>query len=372
MTALRYRGSFSSEAMPQQTPRLSGYAWRPWVTVLLCSLLVFSEGCRSHSKGAHPSVTLVHVAARGAGAEVLDHITGRVTGAPAGSEIVLYARTKNVWWVQPFRSHKFTDIAADGTWDNVTHLGEEYAALLVAPTNKPNPKLTELPPIGGEVLAIARSEASPEPRPVAKIIHFSGYDWRVRSSPNDRGGEICEYEPSDAWVDDAGYLHLLMGQTNGRWHCAAISLTRSLGYGTYRFVVADSMHFPTSSVFSMNTQDGEGGEMAIELSRWGKSEGHNADFVVQPYYVPGNTAYFQVPAGPMTYVMRWSPGSAVFKTFRGASTEPRALQMEHVFKSGIPIPSQEMLHLALYGYRPSQSGMQHPVEVVVQKFEYLP
>jgi hypothetical protein len=221
-------------------------------------------------------------------------------------------------------------------------------------------------------LAVATVKGSSERAADPKIIHFSGYDWRVTSSPNDHGGEICDYEPSNAWVDDRGYLHLLMGQDGGHWHCAGIALTRSLGYGTYRFVIADSTHLPPSAVVAMFTRDEDRAQFGIELSRWGKEQNRNADYVVQPYYIPENTVYFHVPPGPMTHLLRWEPGSVAFRSFTGVLTAPRASLTDHVFKSGIPVPASEMLHLDLYDFHHSHSGLQHPVEIVVQNFEYLP
>jgi hypothetical protein len=314
--------------------------------------------------------------ARG-GPEVLEQINGRVVNGKPGARIVVYTLSRGTWWVQPFRSHPFTEIGSDGSWRNVTHLGSDYAALLVDPGYQPAAKLPALPPANGALLAVATTKGSPEHLADPKTVHFSGYDWKIRSSPNDRGGEICPYDPSNVWVDDRGYLHLLMLQVEGQWHCAGLNLTRSLGYGTYRFMVSDSSHLPPSAVLAMFTSaDNQNVEdrtdLDIELSQWGRAHNENADFVVQPYYIPQNAVYFNAPAGPMNYVLRWEPGSAAFKAFTGVSSAPRSNVIDHVFKSGVPKPSTETIHLDFYDFRHSQSGVQHPVEIVVQEFEYLP
>jgi hypothetical protein len=308
---------------------------------------------------------------------LLDQINGRVENGNPGARIVVYTLSEGTWWVQPFRSHPFTEIGGDGNWHNAAHVGSDYAALLVAPGYKPAAKLPALPSVNGTVLAVATSKGSSEHLADPKVLHFSGYDWKIRTSPNDRGGEICNYEPSNVWVDDQGYLHLLMGQENGQWNCAGLSLVRSLGYGTYRFVVSDSAHLPPSAALIMFTcADNENVEdrtdLHIGLSQWGRVNHGNADFVVQPYYIPKNTVSFSVPAGPMTYMLRWEPGSAGFKAFTGVSASPQRYVMDHVFKSGVPEPSTETIHIDLFDFRHSESGLQHPVEAVVQKFEYLP
>lgn len=353
-------------------------ARRAAALALLGSCVLLVAGCQKHRSSSGVSIVFDQIPPSGVGgAEELDPIRGRVIDGPADSRIVVYAHNSD-WWVQPFRSRPFTHVGGEGRWSTATHPGSDYAALLVTPGFRPEARLETLPKVGGNVLGVSFVKGSSAPKQDAKILHFSGYDWKVKSSEGDHGGELSEYEPSNAWVDDHGYLHLLMGQVDGQWHCAGISLTRSLGYGTYRFVVQDSAQLPPSAVFTLFTHDDrqderDQAEMDIELSHWGRAYRRNADYVIQPYYIPENTVHFNVPAGPMTYLLRWDPGSAVFKSFRGESAAtPGRKVMEHIFRSGVPVPSAETVHLDLYDFHHSQSGLQHPVEVVVEKFEYLP
>lgn len=354
--------------------RVSGKRWaRRSCSVLIGCLLMFDGGCRSSHEPPKPSIRFTKVPPVGGGPYDMEHITGQILNGRPGTRIVVYAHNKGTWYVQPLRGHPFTEVGDNGEWDTASHLGTEYGALLVAQNYRPAPKLRELPQVDGTVLAVATTKASSEKPPAPKMIHFSGYDWQVRSSLNDRGGgEVCKYETSNAWVDEKGYLHLLMGQAGGNWNCAGIRLTRSLGYGTYRIVTSDSTHLPPSAVLAIYTQDVDGGEMDIEIGRWGKSQNRNGDFAVQPYYIPENTVHFEIPSGIATHMLRWEPGNAAFTSFSGKVKTSRSLIMEHVFKSGIPVPSTETLHLDFYDFRHSKSGLQHPVEIVVQTFEYLP
>lgn len=344
---------------------------------LLCCLLLLT-GCRSSQKLQQPSIVFVHIPPnQSGGPEVLDYLSGKVLNGPPEARIVAYARNE-VWWVQPFRSHPFTEIGSDGNWKTATHLGTDYAVLIVSPGYEPPARIKELPASGGGVLTVAIAKGTAGPLLAPKLLHFSGYDWTVSSSADYRGGELTDYEPSNAWVDDDGHLHLLMSEGEGQWHGAGVRLTRSLGYGTYRFVVQDTAHLPASAVLAMFTHDNrqnpeDEAEMNIELSRWGKQTNRNAGYVVQPYYVPENTLRYNVPAGPVTYELRWEPGNATFQTFSGNSVASAHRKiMDHVFKSGIPIPATETVHIDFYDFRHSRSGLHHPVEVVVEKFEYLP
>ncbi len=335
-------------------------------------------GCRSHTLDPKPSIEISRVppAAKG-GPDRTDSIEGLVIGAKPGQKIVLYTK-EDTWWVQPFWSRPVTTIESDSTWKSGTHLGSDYAALLVEPGYHPQKTVASLPIVGNGVLAVATVKGSATHVAAMKTIHFSGYDWAVRDGLEDRGGEVSTFDPQNAWVDEKGYLHLRMGETSGRWLCAEVKLTRSLGYGTYRFTVQDSAHLSPSAVLGMFTVDEQHGEepraeLDIELSQWGKPQGHNAMYVVQPYYVPGNVARFSVPAGTLTHTLHWETKSASFKTVQGINAGPKFKSMsEHVFDSGIPIAAGESVHINLYDFLHSRNKLQRPSEVVIAKFDFLP
>jgi len=129
----------------------------------------------------------------------------------------------------------------------------------------------------------------------------------------------------------------------------------------------------------MSTFDEEGGdqhyrEMDVEMGRMGDAANkNNAQYVVQPFYVPGNVASFKVPADSLTHSMHWESGRASFKTVRGSSMESGAsVVSEHVFTSGVPSRGKEVLVLLFYVVASDKSPLQKEQEVVIEKFEYLP
>lgn len=103
-------------------------------------------------------------------------IEGRVIGARPGQQIVLYARS-GAWYVQPFTDRPFTKIQPDATWRNSTHLGTEYAALLVAPEYRPPAMIDALPNKGGGVIAVAVV-----PGEVRMLIPVFWHTWWFRLS----------------------------------------------------------------------------------------------------------------------------------------------------------------------------------------------
>jgi hypothetical protein len=346
--------------------------------IVLAIVSVLLAGCLGRNSRHSPTlqITRVPVASPG-GPEQLDYIAGRASGARPGQQVVLYARS-GIWWIQPYTDAQFTKIQPDSTWKNSTHLGTEYAALLVEPGYRPEPRLVALPQAGNGVLAVVVMNGGASAPVVPKVIHFSGYDWTVRAAGSSRGGEPNAYDTANVWVDQKGYMHLRMQERGGRWSCAEVSLNRSLGYGSYRFVVQDIAHLPPSAVVGMFTWDDVRSfnfhnELDIELSRWGSPDSKNAQYVVQPFYVPENVVRFEVPAGVVTYTFRWEPGKVSFQTVRGSSAGPGApIVSEHVFTSDIPTPAAETVHMDLYDYHHSRSTSQQPSEVVIEKFDYLP
>ena len=365
--------SGSSAPVPEEIHAVK----RPILTTTLLLLLFLLSGCRSRQISTGASIEFSRVPPReDKGSDTIDIIEGRVTGAQPGQQIVLYARS-GTWWVQPLVNEPFTKIHPDSTWTNSTHLGTEYAALLVEPGYRPPPTAEALPNQGSGVVAVATANGDGASAAVSKILRFSGYEWRVRSAPSSRGGQN-NYDPDNAWTDESGALHLRIAKSPDGWTCAEVSLTRSFGYGSYSFVVRDISRLEPAAVFGMFTWDYAGTEqnhreMDIEVSRWGDPANKNAQYTVQPYYVPANVNRFAALPGVLTHTFRWEPGRVSFMTVSGSETGPRARAVgEHVFTSGVPSPGIESVRMNLYVFGGAKNPLQNEAEVVIEKFEYLP
>lgn len=120
--------------------------------LVLLSLLI--SGCHSRQTNSGPSIEFSKIppAAQG-GRERVDTIAGKVIGARPGQRIVVYARS-GPWWVQPGPEQPFITIQADSKWSTTTHLGYEYAALLVEPAYRPPPTMDLPPTQGGSAVAV--------------------------------------------------------------------------------------------------------------------------------------------------------------------------------------------------------------------------
>jgi hypothetical protein len=348
-----------------------------WIPALvLASLPFLLSDCARRQPIIKPSIEFSTIPQAEEGApDKTAPIAGRVIGARAGQRIVLFAKS-GIWWVQPTAAEPFTAIQPNATWASTTHPGTEYAALLVEPGYRPPPTIEVLPSEGGDVVAV-KSVLGEKWEASQKTLQFSGYEWHVRNVWSNRGGRQNNYDSANAWTDANGFLHLRIAKNDGKWSCAEIKLLRSLGYGSYRFVVRDVSQLEPAAVLSLFTwDDADAGqnhrEMNIELAKWGDAASKNAQYVVQPYYVPANVVRFNVPAGVLTHSFRWEPGRVAFKTVRGSTVPSPGSVADHVFTSGVPTPGGESIHLDLYIFGNAKDPLQKDAEVVIEKFEYLP
>jgi len=303
-----------------------------------------------------------------AGSAKNDIIEGLAKGAAAGQEVVLYTKSGK-WWVQPLVDQPKTSVQKNFKWTNATHLGTDYAALLVKPGYRPQTSLDSLPEVGPDVLAVATAPGAKQPP--SRMANFSGREWRLRDAPSARGGRNL-YDAANVSVDDEGAMHMRISKTESDWSCSEVSVNRSLGYGTYEFVVRDLSQLEPPAVFGMFTYDYAGGpqknrEMDIEISRWGDSTNKNAQYVLQPYYVAANVHRFNIPSGRLTFSLRWEHDRVSFRTMRGSKTIA-----EHVFTAGVPSPGIESIRMVLYIFRDTKVKLKEPAEVVIEQFTYFP
>lgn len=339
---------------------------------LITTAGVLLESCRAKRSGPEPSIRFTRIPqADEGGREKHDIIEGRVTGSLPGQQVVLYAKS-GVWWVQPLVDHPFTKLKAS-KFSNATHLGTEYAALLVEPGFRPADSVQELPRPGDGVVAVVTTPG--QKTAPSRSINFAGYEWRVRDAPSNRGGDNF-YDSGNAWTDANGALHLRIARINDKWTCAEVSLMRSLGYGTYTCEVRDTSHLELPVVFSMFTYDYAGAdenyhEAAVEISRWGDPASKNSQYVIQPYYVPSNVTRFESPPGPLIHTIHWEPGRMTFRTTRASKTAQQVVA-ERVFTSGVPSHGVESIRLNLYIFRSVPGALQHEAEVVIDRFQFLP
>lgn len=369
---------------------------RGCLAVALLFALMLSASTRVHSEaagyGLDATIQIVVVPPKGGGPDRMETIAGRVRGVNFKQcRVVIFSLT-NTWYVQPFVDSPYTTIDAKGNWETETHLGAEYAALVVKLSYKPPATTGTLPPVGGDVLAVTTATAKPQAErsgeaagsEKARKVRFSGYDWYVKSSRS-RVGPGPNYfsdNPDNVEVDAQGRLHLRITRSEGRWYCAEVVSERSFGYGTYRFfvdttvdqldplVVLGLFTWSDASPFSHR-------EIDIEVSRWGRADNKNGQFVVQPYTRPQNIVRFEIPSGlaRSTHSFTWDTDKVFCQSLATSSADgaaTRSVIYEHTFTNDVPQPGDEnaRINLWLLAGRPPSNAKN--VEIIISKFEYAP
>lgn len=363
-----------------------GNRWPTYVNaaamLLLATAFFTLSGCGAAVKqSVEPKIGFTQVPQWSQGDENLqDVIEGTVSGERTGQRLVLYSRSGGLWWVQPLSTSPFTTILPGGAWRSELHLGTDYAVLLVDASYDPAAVLAKLPERGQgvEALAVARGQE----KSASFFVDFSGFTWRVRKAPSDRGGTVNPYSPENVYIDPSGALHLRIINRDQQWTCSEVNLTRSLGYGTYSFTVEDISQLEPSAVFGIFTWDysvssyrENYNEFDIDFARWANPKAQNAEFVIQPPVVPANISRFMAPPGKLKHTIVWEPGRVTMFTTRAFGGPGAPVISKHVFTSEVPSPGFESMRMTLYVYRdPNRNspGLQHPVEVVVDRFEFLP
>jgi hypothetical protein len=150
-------------------------------------------------------------------------------------------------------------------------------------------------------------------------LSFSGRTWTIKSGTHRMGPGPNYFSASDAWVDGAGHLHLAITKVGTRWTVGEVYATRSLGYGTYTWVLASRVdNLDPNMVLGLFTYANKRAfhhrEIDIEASRWGNaSDPTNAQFVVQPFAHAGNLRRITEHATlPTTVSFRWTATSLSF------------------------------------------------------------
>ena len=271
-----------------------------WILLLTLALLGCGGGTVTNSTpGGQPTVTL-DTPAHGA-----TQLSGHAFNVdPANIKVVVYALT-NEWFVQPFVTAPFTNIAADGSWTSSTHPWSSLVVLLVNPTNY-TPAATNIlnPALDQGVIA---STVFP-PGPIS--LNFSNRTWGIKTTGNapgdqfDPGPNFWSNDPSVVQVAADG-LHLKTTLINGIWQCGEVYLTESLGHGTYTVQVSSRLdQLDRNTVAApLFIFAAPGQELDNEYSAIGGlvPSPNNAQFVVQPFTILGNiTFYLQPPSAQFT------------------------------------------------------------------------
>lgn len=236
------------------------------------------------------------------------------------------------------------------------------------------------------IMALATVERGQTRTREPRRIEFSGYTWQLKTGRQTINGLKSNHfsdSEENVWVDEKGQLHLKITKRNGRWYCAEAACEKTFGYGKYIFYLESRAdQFAENVVLGLFTWGSSPRyshrELDIEFSRWGKPEGKNAQFVVQPGTRLGNVHRFniQLEQNRSTQSFEWRRESIFFQSLRGHYPSPPddSYIIESWNYTGKSSPTsldeKTRINLWLSDAKPPSDNME--VEVVIKKFEFIP
>jgi hypothetical protein len=224
-------------------------------------------------------------------------------------------------------------------------------------------------------LAGSGSAADASRRVSPRTVQFSGYTWEVKSSDEGVGPGPNYFSGStdNVRVDSSGRLHLKLTYSNGRWYCAEVINTQSLGLGRYSFRLGSPVSDLDSNVvlglFTWSDDPAYNNrEIDIEFSRWAKSDDlTNGQYVVQPYQRTRNLRRIsQRPLASSTHSFDWRRTAV---RFASSSAAPSTWTYRG---SDIPVPGSEHVRMNLWLFRGAFPTDGRSAEVIVKSFKFEP
>jgi hypothetical protein len=302
--------------------RMTKGSVRMFVCVVVGSTAVLLAG----DARAATSVEFTSVPAYGS----QSNLQGKVYGVnPANYRVAVFIYIDGVgWFTKPTCAGPLTAIQPDGTWTaDITTGGVDSnatrLAAYVVPAGFSQPCVTNVfcvpAPVPQQAIA---SAIVTRVDPTVRSFHWSGYDWWVKSSASPVGPGPNDFSSStnNVFIDTQGRLHLRITHVGSTWQCAEIVSQLTLGYGTYLFHLATPVDGLDPNVVLglftwSNEDDFANREMDVECGRWvDPADYANAQFVVQPYYLPSHLVRYRIPtlATNATPSFNWQTNTIAF------------------------------------------------------------
>lgn len=214
-----------------------------------------------------------------------------------------------------------------------------------------------------------------------RIIEFSGYEWIVRTSDDNKVGPGPNYfsdSEDNVWVDEDGRLHLKIVQRGGIWYCSGIILKQSLGYGKYVFYLSsDVRKLDQHVVGGLFTYLNDEEEIDIEFSRWSDPDNQDSQFAVQPANRSGNKERYDLNllTEHSIHSFDWQPDGIVFSSRQGhgltIDDENRIHEWTYQGSDIPPSRGTERLRLNLWLFRGRVPSDVKEQEMIVDKVAFI-
>jgi hypothetical protein len=284
------------------------------------------------------------------------------------------------------------DVATGGT----DHLATIFFVALVPADDEP-PAADAAPGIPPALEAMAAATDFLER--YGRTLEFAGRTWAVKEAPMPVGPGPNRFssQQGDVFVDGQGRLHLTVNAHGGHWWSTEVILLKRLRYGTYSFTTRSTLDtldpnltfagFLWDSFGDVSLPGSSNREIDVEDSRWGDpNDPLNAQFVIQPYNVPGNLDRYRIPDlssnARLTRFLTWQRCQVRFVALRGAHSPfdfpPRKRIHEFIYDHEpaanhfVPRKGRAAFRFNLWVNSGGGPAGGQPVEVIISDFSFSP
>ncbi len=208
-----------------------------------------------------------------------------------------------------------------------------------------------------------------------KYLYWSNYRWEIKNKYFDPGPNYFSDDIANVEIDEQDRLHLRIDYHDGHWNCSEVIIDHSLGYGLYKFKLdsrVDNMDY--NAILGGFIYEGLDQEFDIEFSQRLVADPYDAQYVAQPWYIPGNIETFHMSSNSQTsHSFEWRSNYIVFNSWNGHDNFPTMETLIHTWTytgANIPVPGGEAMIFNLYLHSGDAPAGGIGDEVIITSFEY--
>ncbi len=225
----------------------------------------------------------------------------------------------------------------------------------------------------------------------ARIVKFSGFNWRVKSGGRfGPGNNYFSDSKDNVWVDQSGRLHLRITRQGDKWFSAELAIEKVLGYGDYIFKTVGRIDLldrnTVLGLFLWEYQENYAGsensnvanEFDIEFSTWKQIGNKQAQFVCQPWQKSANIHRFYIAINPLdqtsSHAFLWTPEKMNCRSWRGHSDNPDSTLMVDTWVyrgNDLPKPESPRIHINFWCIEEPPSDLKEH-EIIIAEFKFVP
>lgn len=233
--------------------------------------------------------------------------------------------------------------------------------------------------------------APPEKPGLPYVFNLWGVNWVVKDCGDRKVGPGGNYfigqNVKIDWVNKTISLSIKYDKEKERWECAEIFSQQPFGYGEYCFEVGGmepENRLYENVVLGFFSYDDDYHEIDVEISKWGKIDNLNSQFVVQPpegageinsgSLLPisyGNKSRFDIPVaqiGKSSHVFTWLKDSAAFESKFGNNKKSWRTACRYIPRDRGK--SRVQMNLYLFKGRPLTTNKNEKFSVVIKNFKF--